>query len=47
MLITQSDGVLLTSAILEMKSEDPNSTNTQDINRILKKLDSDRNKKEY
>lgn len=42
---TKSDGVLLTSAILEMKSEDPNSTNTQDINRILKKLDSDRNKK--
>lgn len=36
---------LLTSAILEMKSEDKTSTNKQRIEPILKKLDSDRNKK--
>lgn len=37
---------LLTSALLEMKSEDPNAKNKQNLNTILKKLDSDRNKKQ-
>lgn len=36
---------LLTSVILEMKSEDPLSTNTQSIPSILAKLDKDRNNK--
>lgn len=40
------DNELLTSAILEMKSEDPLSNNKQDVNAILKKLDSDRVKKD-
>lgn len=37
---------LLTSVILEMKSEDPESTNQQDINRMLEKLNKDRNNKD-
>lgn len=36
---------LLTSAMLEMKSEDPTSSSKQNLNTILRKLDSDRNKK--
>lgn len=36
---------LLTSVILEMKSEDPTSTSTQDVNRMLDKLNRDRNNK--
>src|SRR5690554_7837099 len=37
---------LLTSVILEMKSEDPLAPNKQPIDRMLKKLDNDRNNKE-
>lgn len=36
---------LLTSVVLEMKSEDPNSVNKQSLEPILKKLDNDRNNK--
>lgn len=36
---------LLTSVILEMKSEDPLAPNKQSIDRMLKKLDNDRNNK--
>lgn len=40
------DEHLLTSVILEMKSEDPLAPNKQDLKAILKELDKDRNNKE-
>lgn len=41
----KDENFILTSAMLEMKSEDPNAKNQQNLNTILKKLDSDRTKK--
>lgn len=38
----KNEDEVLTSVILEMKSEDPESTSTQDINRMLEKLNKDR-----
>lgn len=41
----KDENFILTSAMLEMKSEDPTAKNQQNLNTILKKLDSDRTKK--
>ncbi|WP_162151099.1 DUF2130 domain-containing protein [Haploplasma modicum] len=39
------ENFILSSVMLEMKSEDPNAPNKQNLSNTLKKLDSDRNKK--